>query len=89
MYQKIAMVCNNSGLHARPAATFIAEAKKFESTITIGRIGDTNVINAKSMVKLLTLGICKGQEVQISAEGVDEVAAVDALVALIQSGFGE
>ena len=61
--------------------------KKFESKITLTRDGDS--INAKSMVKLLTLGVCQGQSVTLSAEGSDEQAAVEALSALIESGFGE
>jgi len=85
MYQKSVVVKNATGLHARPAAMFIAEAKKFASAITIGREGEDKTVNAKSMVKLLTLGICQGQSVVISAEGDDEVAAVDALAALIET----
>ena len=85
MYQKTVVVKNATGLHARPAAMFIAEAKKFASAITIGREGEDQTVHAKSMVKLLTLGICQGQSVVISAEGDDEVAAVDALAALIET----
>ena len=87
MYQKTVTVKNATGLHARPASMFIAEAKKFESKITLTRDGDS--INAKSMVKLLTLGVCQGQSVTLSAEGSDEQTAVEVLSALIESGFGE
>ena len=89
MYQKTVTVKNSTGLHARPASMFIAEAKKFESSITIGLEGEEKSVNAKSMVKLLTLGICQGQAVVISAEGSDEAAAVDTLVEMINGGFGE
>lgn len=89
MYQKTVTVKNSTGLHARPASLFIAEAKKFESHITIGRAGEETSVNAKSMVKLLTLGICQGQQVVLSGEGADEAAAVDALASMIESGFGE
>lgn len=85
MYQKTVTVKNATGLHARPAAMFIAEAKKFESAITICREGEDKAVNAKSMVKLLTLGICQGQSVVLSAEGADEVTAVDTLAALIET----
>lgn len=89
MYKKTVAVQNSSGLHARPAAVFIAEAKKFQSDITLCRMGESAGINAKSMVKLLSLGIHQGEKLEISAEGEDEIAAVDALIALIESGFGE
>ncbi len=85
MYQKTVIVKNATGLHARPAAMFIAEAKKFQSAITIGREGEDKTVNAKSMVKLLTLGICQNQSVVLSAEGEDEVAAIDTLAALIET----
>lgn len=85
MYQKTVVVKNATGLHARPAAMFIAEAKKFQSAITIGREGEDKTVNAKSMVKLLTLAICQNQTVVLSAEGEDEVAAVDTLAALIET----
>ena len=89
MYSKIVEVKNPTGLHARPAAMFIAEAKKYASAITLHRVGEESTINAKSMVKLLTLGICQGQQIEICAEGTDEQDAVDALIALIEEGFDE
>lgn len=85
MYHKTVVVKNATGLHARPAAMFIAEAKKFQSAITIGREGEDKTVNAKSMVKLLTLAICQNQSVVLRAEGEDEVAAVDTLAALIET----
>ena len=45
--------------------------------------------NAKSIIFLLSLGLCQGEEVEITAKGDDEQEAVDALIALIDSGFGE
>ena len=45
--------------------------------------------NAKSMVTLLTQGLACGERVQICGDGPDEQEAVDTLVALIDSGFGE
>jgi len=91
MYTKITKVINHSGLHARPASLFVAEAKKFDSTITIRNTadGENNAVNAKSIVLLLTLGAGAGTEVEISAEGEDEVQAVNSLVAIIETGFGE
>lgn len=91
MYVKQTTVVNATGLHARPASEFVAEAKKYESKITIRNAskGDTPPVNAKSMLRLLSEGIVSGVVVEIVANGSDEVAAVDALVALIDSGFDE
>lgn len=85
------IVKNASGLHARPASDFVVKAKAFQSAVTIrgaNRPADT-AVNAKSIVRLLSLGIVKGTRVEIAADGPDEREAVDALVALIDSGFGE
>ena len=57
MHQKIVTVKNSTGLHARPASMFIAEAKKFESSVTIGVDGEEKSVNAKSnnAIKQLTI----------------------------------
>ena len=84
-------VTNSSGLHARPASDFVGTAKAFQSAVTI-RVADRpadTAVNAKSIIRLLSLGIVKGTRIEISADGADESNAVDALVSLIDSGFGE
>ena len=86
MYKRQTTVINTSGLHARPAAEFVELAKKYESKITIKRLDEnTDAVNAKSIVFLLSLGIGKGTQVEICGKGDDESEAVDALVALIES----
>ena len=81
-------IINKTGLHARPASDFVLAAKKFESKITICKEGGEPV-NAKSVVRLLAECIGQGTKVELTADGADEVAALDTLVALIESGFGE
>ena len=91
MYSKQTTIANVTGLHARPASDFIAAANKFKSDITIRRLQgeDLEEANAKSIVHLLTLGLSQGENVEIRAEGEDEQATVDSLIALIDSKFGE
>ena len=89
MYSRKVTIQNRTGLHARPASDFIACASKFKSKITIKRVGEEDDSNAKSIVMLLSLGLGQGTEVEITAKGEDEVEAVDALVALIETKFGE
>ena len=92
MYSKKTVIANATGLHARPASDFIAAASKFESKIKIARVGgdpEEDVANAKSIINLLALGLSQGEEVELSADGPDEQQAVDSLVALIDSKFGE
>lgn len=89
MYQREVVVCNPTGLHARPASEFVATAKKFQSKISICRNDAEKRGNAKSVIILLSLGLSQGETVNICADGVDEQQAVDTLVALVESGFGE
>lgn len=90
MVKKSTVIVNKTGLHARPAAEFVQAASKFRADITIRRTGgEEDEANAKSIIFLLSLGLCQGDAVELKAEGEDEQEAVDALTALIDTGFGE
>lgn len=89
MVKKQTTIMNKTGLHARPASEFVAAATKFKSKITIRRVDSDKEANVKSIVFVLSLGLTRGTQVEIAASGEDEVEAVDTLVALIESGFGE
>ena len=75
------------GLHARPASLVVKLAGKFESEIQL--IKEDTEINAKSILGVMMLAAGPGQRVTITADGSDELEAVDALASLIESGFGE
>ena len=81
MVEKEAVVVPEAGLHARPAALFVKEAKGYGSDIVV--IKDGREANAKSSLKLMTLGARHGDTLLIRAEGEDEEEAVDALVAIL------
>jgi len=81
MVMKTIVVSNQVGLHARPATFFIQKANEFKSSI--------RKVNAKSLLGVLSLGITKGTEISIGAEGADEEEAVAALEQLIQTNFKE
>lgn len=89
MIKKRTVIKNKTGLHARPAADFVQAATHFNSSITIRRPQEDEEANAKSIIFLLSLGLCQDEEVEITAKGEDEQEAVDSLIALIDSGFGE
>jgi len=74
---------NAAGLHARPAAEFVRLASAFDARVTV------NGVDAKSLLRIMSLGLGKGKEVALVATGPDARAAVDALIALVDSGFGE
>ncbi len=81
MVEKEATVVPEAGLHARPAARFIKEAKGFSSEIVV--VKDGREVSAKSALRLMTLGAKHGDKVLVRAEGEDEAAAVEALVAIL------
>lgn len=85
MYMKDVLVQNQVGLHARPATFFIQKANEFRSSIWVEK--EERRVNAKSLLGVLSLGIIGGVKIRIIADGVDEQAAVDGLVALVESGF--
>ncbi|MGD9559241.1 MAG: HPr family phosphocarrier protein [Oscillospiraceae bacterium] len=82
-------IINESGLHARPAADFVKAATGFKADITIRSLATGDEASAKSIVKVLMLGLGRGSEVELSAEGPDEAEAIAALTALFEAGFGE
>jgi phosphocarrier protein HPr len=80
-------VVNQLGLHARAAAKFVHLATRFQSAITVGRHGRNR--DGKSIMGILLLAAARGSIITITADGADEAEAVQALAALVESGFGE
>lgn len=87
MVSKEVIVQNQVGLHARPATFFIQKANEFKSNIWIEK--DERRVNAKSLLGVLSLGITRGTNISIVADGIDEEIAVSSLVELISSEFLE
>ena len=65
------------GLHARPAGMLAKEAKKFSSKITITEEGKT--VSATQLMMIMSLGVKKGAEVTVEADGEDEAEAIAAI----------
>lgn len=87
MFTSAVTVQNQVGLHARPATFFIQKSNEFDSSIWVEK--EDRRVNAKSLLGVLSLGITGGTEINIIADGVDEQEAVEALVKLVESGFGD
>jgi len=73
---------NETGLHARPAAKFVQKASSYDADIRIEIKGQRG--NAKSIMQVMSLGIGKGDEIFIEAEGKDEKIAIEELVDFIK-----
>lgn len=80
-------VVNQLGVHARAAAKFVHLASRFVARIRIAK--DGRDMDGKSILGILLLAAARGTTVTITADGRDEQDAVDALTALVESGFGE
>src|SRR5215510_11843367 len=81
------VILNETGLHARPAKVLVNLAKQFKSNISLQHKGKK--ANAKSMVSVLTLGVVRGSELTVQADGVDEEKAIAELEAAIHAGLGD
>ncbi len=78
---------NKTGIHARPASIFVQTATKFKSKVQIEAKGKK--VDAKSILMIMSMGLVKGTEIKILADGPDEADAVNALKELVESKFGE
>lgn len=87
MQKQTIEIINKLGLHARASSKFTQTAAAFQSDIWVSRNGKR--INGKSIMGLMMLAAAQGTHIEIETEGVDEVAAMQALVDLIQDYFGE
>ena len=87
MISKDFKIKNKLGLHARPSAQLTQVAGRYESEVFIAKNGRR--VNAKSIMGVMMLAAGPGSTVTVDAEGSDEQQALDAIGALISSGFGE
>ena len=77
------IVNNPHGLHARPASIFVQIANKFDSAVRLEK--DKEVIDAKSIIAILSLGVNKGMPVKLIVEGPDAEKAFEELKSFLES----
>ena len=87
MVERIVTIRNRAGMHARPAALLVKTASSFASQIFIEK--DTERVNGKSIMGVITLGATFNTPLKIIAEGPDEAEAVDAIQRLFDNRFEE
>ncbi|PSV26667.1 MULTISPECIES: HPr family phosphocarrier protein [unclassified Photobacterium] len=85
--QRELFIKNRLGLHARAAIKLVELAQSFTAVITVSN-ADVSA-TADSVMGLLMLDSAQGQKIMVSAEGLDEVSALNAISALIEAGFDE
>lgn len=87
MQEKVVIIRNKLGLHARPAAMLVQTASKFKSKIKIHK--DDQEVDGKSIMGIMTLAAASGSDLRIIVDGDDESDAMKALEQLVETGFGE
>jgi phosphocarrier protein HPr len=81
------LIVNKRGLHARAAAKFVGLARTFDAGIEVSR--DEETVDGSSIMDLLMLGAGPGTRILLCASGREAGEAVEALRALVESGFEE
>jgi phosphocarrier protein len=87
MIDRTATIRNRAGLHTRPAAAIVKMAAKYKSEFWIEK--DGMQINGKSIIGVMTLAAEQGSTLLLQFDGPDEAEAVEAMMQLFESGFGE
>ena len=81
------MIRNKRGLHARASAKFVKCAEVFDAEVLVTRDGQT--VGGTSIMGLMMLAAGPGSTILIEATGPEGPEALQALIDLIESGFGE
>lgn len=85
---KVTLVLNNKlGLHARPAAELTKVASMFKSNVML-KMND-KIIDAKSVILVMSIGVKGGQELTIMADGIDEKECIQHLSDLVLNDFNK
>ncbi len=87
MLEKKITIKNKLGLHARAAVKFVNLANRYSSSVKI--IKDSNEVDGKSILGILTLAASQGSQIKLVVSGRDEDKAMKALTELINNKFGE
>ena len=81
------VIPNKKGLHARASAQFVRCASNFTAQVRVTREGHT--VGGTSIMGLMMLAAGQGHTILIEAEGKEAAQALEALIKLVESGFGE
>ncbi|MEX0751360.1 MAG: HPr family phosphocarrier protein [Xanthobacteraceae bacterium] len=84
---RVLEIINKKGLHARASAKFVQTVEKFDAQVTVTRGSES--IGGTSIMGLMMLSAAEGTEIAVEARGKQAAEVMDALAALVASGFGE
>lgn len=84
------VLINEHGLHARPSAVLVNEVKKYNASVAVQNLDrNTQLVSAKSLMKIVALGAVKGHRLRFVATGEEAQRAIDGIGAIIAAGLGE
>lgn len=87
MQEKTFTITADTGVHARPATLLVNKAGQFKSEVEVAYNGKT--VNLKSIMGVMSLGVPKGAEIKIIANGSDESEAIAGIEEVIKEHLGE
>ena len=87
VFEKDLIICNEKGLHARAAATFVRSVENLDAKVFVSRQGQT--VNGDSIMGLMMLAAAKGSVIHVKTEGKEAEKAMDILTILVNAKFGE
>jgi phosphocarrier protein FPr len=86
----VLLVGNETGLHARPAARFVATVSRFDAEVSVANVSTGSApVRGDSFSAVCTLGARQGHQVEVTASGPEAVAVLAALEDLAAAGFGD
>lgn len=83
MAQRVVTIGSHSGLHARPAATFVQAAGQAPVAVTIA-VDGREPVAASSLLGVMTLGARHGDQVRLTADGEEAESVLDELAHLLE-----
>ena len=88
--EAVFVIKNEQGLHARPSAILVNEVKKYNASVAVQNLDrNSQLVSAKSLMKIVALGVVKGTRLRFVATGEEAQQAIDGISAVIESGLGE
>ena len=84
---RVIEIVNKKGLHARASAKFVQTVERFKADVKVTRAGET--VGGSSIMGLMMLAAGPGTSISIEASGAEAAQVMEALTALVTSGFGE
>ena len=87
IFEKDLTICNEKGLHARAAATFVKSIENVDAKVYVSRSGQT--VGGDSIMGLMMLAAAKGAVIHVKTEGNEAQKAMDILTVLVNAKFGE